>query len=124
MQKRPQHLHPRPVCRCPAGLPTTPPDDPGTTIPRVSNKLIGKPGLADSGFAADHEHQPAPAARCIEADAQLLDLFPAAHEDFARQPGIRARSPILADGGPVVHTRLLRQVKGGVMSQNRSLEFL
>ena len=70
----PQRLHPRPVRRCPAGLPAPPPRHLDPAIPGPRRRLTGQAALPDPRIPGQQEQPARPAGRVVEPGQQLSQL--------------------------------------------------
>ncbi len=81
LEKRPDHLDPRPVGRRALAFPAPSPEGDAAALGRLPSELLREPGLPDARFADDEEEAPPPADGVLQARAQLRELTLPTHED-------------------------------------------
>ena len=91
----PQRLHPRPVGRCPAGLPAPPPRHLDAAIAGPRRRLIRQAALPDPRASGQQEHPAAPAGRVVKPGQQLTQLAVPPHQYRCRPRPIPHPSHLL-----------------------------
>jgi hypothetical protein len=112
----PQRLHPWPVSRRAARLPTPAREHERAAVPRSRRELVGQPALADAGLAGNQE-QPSPALKCIvQARKQLGELALPSNEDAAGTALPDERHP-----RPFLHTIIVPLPRDGARGVDQQL---